>query len=138
MANRLIDAEDESGEIIIKASSPTKEMLGIDGTEVRDRSVIDFWDCVANTWNKKYGNSIMIMKRLNRGESGVCNEDESIQFRPMGGNNVVFRNGKLTIRNLRRVAECISKSIKEITGRNDYKVEVKFKASYYSGSKNSH
>lgn len=114
-----------------KATNPAKEILGIDGTEVSDSRAIIFWDCVANTWNRKYGESVMIMKRLNRGESGLCDHVESIQFRPMGGNCVLFRNGKLTIRNLRRVAECISKSIKQITGRNGYKVEAKFKTSYY-------
>ena len=133
---QIISAEKNFGNVIIRISHPSKQIPPIDPYETKDRRPFNFWDRVAEIWNSKY-ESDMRMQRLQRGESGLCNADESIQFRPSNSNIIIFRDGRLSISKLRRVAGCISKSLKEITGRNGWKVELKFKTTYYGEGEDS-
>ena len=121
---QIMDSENRFEEIIIKVSHPTEKNLGIYDEQTGNSFAIDFWDCVAETWNKVYA-SIMIMKRISCSESGICNLDESVQFRPTGGNYIKFRNGKLSFRDLRRMKNCILKSIKKLKNMKNLKVELK-------------
>ena len=122
---QIMDAENRFEDIIIKVSHPTEKNLGIYNEQTGNSFAIDFWDSVAETWNKVYA-SIMIMKRISCSESGICNLEESVQFRPTGGNYIKFRNGKLSFRDLRRMTTCILQSIKKLKRMKNLKVELKF------------
>jgi hypothetical protein len=122
---QLIDAENRYEDIIIKVSHPTEKNLGIHEEQTEESCAIKFWERVAKTWNKVYS-STMTMERINCSEPGIWNSDQSVQFRPIGGNKIKFRNGKLSLLDLRRITRCISKSIKKLKRRNDFKVELRF------------
>lgn len=122
---QIMDAENRFEDIIIKLSHPTLKNLGIYNEQTEGSSAIQLWERVAKTWNKAY-TSIMIMKIINCSESGICNLDESVQFRPIDENKIKFIKGKLSFLDLRRITQCISKSIRKFKRMKDLKVELKF------------
>jgi hypothetical protein len=84
----------------------------------------DFWGSVAYEWNKRFSKG-MKLSRIQAGEIGIRNEDDSLRVVLVSNRKLALDRGKTTMLTLRKLAKCIRIALRKKSRLSEWDVVVK-------------